>query len=79
VEKSVLQGTYLMVASYSITESLISDNLRFPTEEGLEVLLHSLQLLLVHLRETAYCILVKSSQTYLYSTFHVQNNSKCFT
>jgi len=24
-------------------------------------------------------ILVKSSQIYLYSTFHVQNNSKCFT
>ena len=22
---------------------------------------------------------VKSSQIYLYSTFHVQNNSKCFT
>ena len=26
-----------------------------------------------------YSSQVKSSQIYLYSTFHVQNNSKCFT
>lgn len=46
-----LVSPHLIVASHSIAESFISDNLSLSIEEGQEALLHCLQLLLVDLTE----------------------------
>lgn len=46
-----IRKSCLVVTAHSVAESLISDNLSLSFQEGLEALLHHLQLLLVQLKE----------------------------